>query len=73
MTIFKIIFKLYNDWGRDDPRGTCLTYEPVHLIMMIKNIFGLCVGISTIFKISISKLYKGGGGGKDPRGTCLII
>ena len=41
----------------------------MHLIMTIKNIYGLWVGISTIFKI-ISKLHNKGGG-DDPRGTRL--
>ena len=43
---------------------TCQTCKSMHLIMTIKNIFGLWVGISTIFKI-ISKLYNKGGS-NDP-------
>ena len=59
---FKIISKLHNKGGGDDPRGTHLTCYLMHLIMTIKIIYGLMVGIFMIFK-RMFKLYNDGGWG----------
>ena len=67
---FKIIYKLYNEWGGDDLICTYLICFSMHSIVNFKNIYGLWVGISTIFKI-LSKLYNEGAG-VDPWGTYLI-
>ena len=45
--IFKIISKLYNKGAGDYPWGNCLTCKSMHLILTIKNIYGLLVGIVT--------------------------
>ena len=64
-----ILMYMYNKGGKVDHRGTSLISYSMQLIVTIKTIYGLWVGISTIFK-TISKLYNKGGG-DDPWGTCL--
>ena len=53
--------------GGAPPQGTSGMHQSIHLIMSNKNIYGLGVGISTVFKIISHSLN--GGGGAPPQGT----